>query len=120
MDMSGTSMHPGSNDRSGSSMQPGKGRSRMVTFRVSAEEFDLLTRTCFALGARSLSGFAREAVLDKVEAARSPSVTLSGDLTTLAKSLAELDSALREASGKIRHILGPAGDTGPKDMDPGR
>lgn len=92
-----------------------KGRTRVVTFRVSGEEFGLLTRARVLSEARSLSSFARRAVLEKVRTMESPSRTLSGDLATLAKTLAELDGALRDVSKRIRRVLGL---TEPETDDP--
>ncbi|MBZ5585490.1 MAG: hypothetical protein LAQ30_25485 [Acidobacteriia bacterium] len=85
--------------------EPG-GRSHVVTFRVSGEEFGLLVRARALSEARSLSSFARRAVLEKVRSLEEPSNTLSGDLSTLATTLAELDTALRQISTRIRSILG--------------
>ncbi len=39
-----------------------KRRTRVVTFRVSEEEFNSLSDACMASGARSISDFARSAV----------------------------------------------------------
>jgi hypothetical protein len=83
-----------------------RGRSRTVTFRVSAAEFESMVRAGHAANARSLSAFARAAVLDQVRAIQTPAVTLSGDLTTLTRSLADLDTSLHEASRRIRRVLG--------------
>lgn len=90
--------------------------SRIVTFRVSSEEYEVLARSGKSSGARSLSEFARAAVFDKIEALRAPRLTLHSDLSTLGKALGELDVALREASNRICRMLGPAG-TGRAGMD---
>ena len=84
-----------------------KRRSRMVTFRVSAEEYDDLTKACLVSGARSISEFARTASLHKVHTERTSSGTLSGDLSTLSTALAELDASLTEIRRRIRGVLGP-------------
>ena len=84
-------------------------QSRIVTFRVSSEEYEVLAKSCKSSGARSLSEFARAAVFDKIEVLRAPRLTLHSDLSTLGKALGELDLALREASNRIRRMLGPAG-----------
>ncbi len=83
-----------------------KGRTHVVTFRVSGEEFALLTRARVLSEARSLSSFARRAILEKVRNMEKPSNTLSGDLSTLAGNLAELDASVREISKRIRRVLG--------------
>ena len=83
-----------------------KRRSRLVTFRVSAEEHDALMRSCVASGARSIADFARASVLHTAQRMDSPTATLSGDLTTLSKSLGELDASLSEIRKRIRGVLG--------------
>ncbi len=88
-----------------------KPRSRTVTFRVSAEEFDALTSSCVDSGARSISDFARAAVMQKIHSAGVPAGTLTGDLNTLGRSLAELDQVLLELSRRIRGMLGSVPDS---------
>ena len=83
-----------------------KRRSRLVTFRVSAEEHDALMRSCVASGARSIADFARASVLHTAQRMDSPAATLSGDLTTLTKSLGDLDVSLNEMRRRIRGVLG--------------
>ena len=83
-----------------------KRRSRLVTFRVSAEEYRDLSSSCLETDARSIAEFSRAAVLDRVQSTRHRAGTLSGDLATLSRSLAELDSVLVEARRKIRTVLG--------------
>jgi hypothetical protein len=84
-----------------------KRRSRLVTFRVSAEEYDDLTRSCVQCGARSVADFARAAVLLKVQMLRTPAGNLSGDLTTLSKGLRDLDLILDDMRKRIHRVLGP-------------
>jgi hypothetical protein len=86
-----------------------RNNSRIVTFRVSSEEYEVLARSCMGSGARSLSEFARTAVFDRIEALSAPRLTLHSDLNTLGKALGELDVALREASRRISRLLGPVG-----------
>ena len=92
-----------------------RGKSRIVTFRVTEEEFQVLSRACLNSAARSLSGFARDAIFEKVQRVGSPRFDLSGDLVTLSKTLEQLDDALREASNRIRRLLGPTGEGPSKD-----
>ena len=98
-----------------------KRRSRLVTFRVSAEEHDALMRSCVASGARSIADFARASVLHTAQRMDSPTATLSGDLTTLSKSLGELDASLSEIRKRIRGVLGMPldgnGSNGPNGND---
>ena len=84
-----------------------KRRSRVVTFRVSAAEYDALSQACTQSGARSISDFARAAVLHKVEAVNAPVGTLSGDLMTVTRALTELDASLADIRRRIRDVLGP-------------
>lgn len=83
-------------------------RSRLVTFRVSDDEYEDLSRSCILHGARSLSDFARASVLQNVQASRSPATTLRGDLVTISKKLSDLDTLLTDVHKNIRKMLGPA------------
>lgn len=94
---------------SGRIMSVLRSKPRIVTFRVSSEEYDVLARACQGSGARSLSEFARAAILDRIEALSAPRLTIHSDLSTLGKALGELDVALREASKRICRLLGPVG-----------
>jgi hypothetical protein len=78
----------------------------LVTFRVSAEEHDALTKSCMETGARSIADFARAAVLQKVQTSSVPVGNLAGDLTTLTKELRDLDLTLNEMRKRIRAVLG--------------
>jgi hypothetical protein len=82
-------------------------KSRIVTFRVSADEYETLTKICMESAARSISEFARAAVIDRLQSTGSPGVNLTGDLTTLGRALGDLDSSLRATSKRIRKLLGP-------------
>src|SRR4051812_8086281 len=114
--MSGARMNYSADDETEELLATPAGRSRIITFRVSGDEADSLSRAWRASGARSLSAFARDAALDRVQSMHAPPTTLSGDLTTLTKTLTQLDQSLQEASGKIRRVLGPGGPAG-EDMD---
>jgi hypothetical protein len=61
---------------------------------------------CLDTGARSIAEFARGAVLERVQFARQRPGTLSGDLASLSRALAELDVMLVEARKIIRTVLG--------------
>jgi hypothetical protein len=79
----------------------------LVTFRVSADEYDDLSRWCMISGARSISEFARAAVRQNVQALRVPAGSLRGDLATLSRELSDLDAALNDVRKRIRGVLGP-------------
>jgi hypothetical protein len=82
-----------------------RSRSRLVTFRLDPEEYAALRRVCVTAGARSMSEFAREAVLGSVEAGGGPKAGLGGDLVTLTNRLRELDRQLRSMSGLLSQVL---------------
>ena len=86
-----------------------KPRSRTVTFRVSTEEFLALMESCQNSESRSVSDFARAAVLHKIHSgpAASPGGTTSlpqGNFGHLGKALEELDAALGDVSRAIRSL----------------
>lgn len=83
-----------------------KRRSRPITFRVSTEEHDALANACMSSGARSISEFARVAVWQRVKTLNQQQYNLSGDLNSLTAALGDLDSSLRDASKRIRSVLG--------------
>lgn len=83
-----------------------KPRSRTVTFRMSSDEFAALTASCESSGARSISEYARSAVMERIQSAGEADGTLSGDLKTISKALRELDNSLRDVSKRIRGVLG--------------
>jgi hypothetical protein len=83
-----------------------RSRSRLVTFRLDPEEYAALRRVCISTGARSLSEFAREAVLSSVDAGGASKTTLGGDLTTLTSRLHELDRLLKSVGGVLNKVLG--------------
>lgn len=103
-------MQPGESERRMAVLQR---RSRLVTFRVSAEEYETLMKSCVASGARSVADFARAAVLQRAQMLDAHGGTLHGDLTTLGKTLGELDATLNLARKRIRDVLGPANEAQP-------
>ena len=80
---------------------------------MDPEEYTALRRVCISTGARSMSEFAREAVLTSVNAGNAVKSGLGGDLVTLTARLNELDKLLRSASGLIGRVLG--GDEGEEE-----
>jgi hypothetical protein len=84
-----------------------KRRYRLVTFRVHSGEYELMEQACMNSGARSISEFARTAVLQRIQQAENARPgTLSGDLATLSDRLTELDTSLEEMRKRIRSVLG--------------
>ncbi len=82
-------------------------RTKSVTFRLSAEEFDALKTYCISKKIRSISALAREAILQKIQAERPAHGLITGDLTALGSALGDIDVALKKLSGKISKVLGP-------------
>ena len=83
-----------------------RSRSRLVTFRLDPEEYAALRRVCISTGARSMSEFAREAVLMNVDAGTGAKATLGGDLVTLTSRLQELARQLKSTDALIEKVLG--------------
>jgi|SRR5579862_4360853 len=93
-----------------------KSRTQLVTLRLSKAEHDSLRSICEEKGARSLSEFAREAVLGRIQTLTRTSVSLGDDLTTLGMHLQDLDAALRELREHIARVLGArTGEQGAQD-----
>lgn len=82
-------------------------RRRLVTFRFREEEYEAVRTFCETTGARSISDFVRESILQRIRT-RNPRVLISNDLGTLSTALEDIDSALRQLSGKISKVLAPA------------
>jgi len=89
----------------------------LVTFRLDPDEYAALRRVCISSGARSMSEFAREAVLANVGTGTGLKSSLGGDLVTLTTRLHELDKLLKSTSGLIGRVLGD-GETEPPAEQP--
>ena len=76
-----------------------KPRNRLVNFRLTDEEFVYLREACAAQGARSISDFARSAVLRQADrsapASDSPST----------QSLAELQSMMAQLEARVGQLV---------------
>ncbi len=68
-----------------------KRRSHMVSFRLSEEEYEGLKHICIAVGARSLSDVARDAVQRLLESGSSPRKDLNAEFELLSKRMEVLD-----------------------------
>jgi hypothetical protein len=73
-------------------------RNRLVIFRLSEEEYQNLKAACVVKEARSLSDFARSAVLGSVDAEEINQESLEKRLSGLGRRLSELEAG-------IQHIL---------------
>src|SRR5438105_12550914 len=92
--------------RQGGNMPVLKNRNRLVTFRLSAEEFAALHAVCIAEGARSMSEFARQAILQRATVVQGKHTLLAEDLTTLGWKIRELDGVLSDLRGYLAGFLG--------------
>jgi hypothetical protein len=74
-------------------------RTRLVNFRVSDEEYETLRTACTRHGARSISDFARLAVLGWAGSTDLQATAMQWRLSTLGHTMAELE-------GRVGHLLG--------------
>lgn len=74
-----------------------KPRNRLVNFRLTEEEFAYLRDACVAQGARSISDFARSAVLRQAE--RPGAISANTGPST--QSLAELQSMMATLEARV-------------------
>jgi hypothetical protein len=82
-------------------------RKKLVTFRLTLEEYQALKGLCLTKGVRSISELTRDAVLQQLTADRPSRSLVSGDLVTLISALEHIDDALLDLSGRISNVLGP-------------
>jgi hypothetical protein len=110
-------------------------RKKLVTFRVTMEEYEALRGLCISRRARSISELTRGAVLQQLStqpARRSgagnepdalPRSAAPDDLVTLISVLEQIDDELRHIRGRISKIVGPgaalaAGDPAAENDEP--
>ena len=83
-------------------------RTRLLTVRLSAEEYEGLKKVSATEGARSLSEFARNAILRHANNQSSSKGSLTGDLTALGEQLEQIDGVIKNLSTRIERVLGRA------------
>ena len=88
-------------------MEVAANKKRLVTFRLSEAEYETLRTTCTAGGSRSVSDFARTAVLTKMLTHKESKISLGENLAMLGRQLEELDGALQALSKRIALMMGP-------------
>jgi hypothetical protein len=81
-------------------------RNRLVNFRLSEAEFENLRTACQALGARSISDFARSAVLEKM----SQHVPGPADMSN--QRVVQLDYKVAELETRVGQLLSLLSATG--------
>jgi len=82
-------------------------RKKLVTFRVTTEEYESLKNLCIVNGIRSVSEFTRDAVLQTMNSDRNRRSGICADLVTLISALEHIDEALHDLSSRIATVLGP-------------
>jgi hypothetical protein len=81
--------------------------SKMVSFRLSAEEFELFKDHCSVINARSVSEMAREAVHHYMENQQGdPDGDLRAKVLTLESKIEMLESEVAHVSHRIRLLSG--------------
>ncbi len=81
-------------------------RAKLVTFRLSEEEYDYFRKACERSGRRSISDFARVAALDLARQETSARRFFTEDLGTIAVQLEDLNVMLKTLSARIERLLG--------------
>jgi hypothetical protein len=83
-------------------------RKKLVTFRVTMEEYEALRGLCISRRARSISELTRGAVLQQLSMDALSRSAAPEDLVTLISVLEQIDDELRHIRGRISRIVGPA------------
>ena len=86
-----------------------KRRRRVVTFRLSDEEYETLKEGYLESDLRSISEFARATVMERLSLAGAPQGLLVGNLMVVTRELAGLDKSLADLRDHIRRVLGIMG-----------
>ena len=96
-----------------------KTRARLVNFRVTQEELDYLKRACAERGARSVSDFARSAVLRAASDGTDPLSVLEGQMERLGQKLSQIEESLRQFAppAPARSPLAWKPDAALRDLD---
>lgn len=77
-------------------------RTRVVYFRVSADEFQLCVKACEAGGARSVSDLARTAVMNAIDRKQ----TDNGAAPEIVTRLQMLEQTIREMNDRLNALFG--------------
>ncbi len=77
-------------------------RRSIVTFRLSNEEYESVKQGSEEAKSRSLSDYAREAVLRRVAMEREPH---EAEISAITANVERLSEAMREMDGKLSQIL---------------
>lgn len=88
-----------------------KPRNRLVNFRLSEEEFEKLRASCALTGARSLSDFARDAVMRSVATGLRSNEERAGEVRTneIDQKVHDLESRVGELMNMMQGLLRDSG-----------
>jgi|SRR5579859_2100136 len=78
-----------------------KRRNRMVSFRLSEEEYEDLKHICMTVGARSLSGIARDAVQRLLSNGTGPNSDSDSQLRILYEKMDALDQEVKRLAALV-------------------
>jgi hypothetical protein len=81
-------------------------RTRLITIRLTAAEYDTLRAVCLSEGARSVSDYTRHCILRHVTNNDVVGPSLGDDLRTVSARLTNLRQVIRECNENIEKILG--------------
>jgi hypothetical protein len=90
-------------------MSLSENRNKLVSFRLTVEEYEALKGLCLSKGTRSISEFTRGALLKHLERDGVNGGVILGDLVSLIHSIEEIDQALQDLRSLISGVLGRAG-----------
>jgi uncharacterized protein (DUF1778 family) len=91
-----------------------KPRNRLVNFRLTDEEVTILHQACREQGARSISDFARAAVMTQVEGA--PPGATDAQLIRLEAAVQSLDARVAELNSLLQSPQMPAVELPPSQV----
>jgi hypothetical protein len=81
---------------------------KMVSFRLSSEEFELFKGHCSTINARSVSELAREAVHHYMENQQAnPDADLRTKVLTLESKIESLECEVAHVLNRVRQLSGP-------------
>lgn len=83
-------------------------RNRLVNFRLNQEEYETLKAACSSNGARSISDFARSAVMRSVGAGEPGEGLILVRLSKVGHRISELESRIRNLLRLLEGVAGQA------------
>jgi hypothetical protein len=89
-----------------------KRRSRIVSIRLSEEEYEAIMAGCISQGSRSISEFTRSVAFERATEAKDPMIQ------SLRNRIEELDRMVRHLNLKVSEI--PNGNSGAAGTEPAR